>query len=623
MKDVKRFWGLHFDFHAKEYDEMGARIVPEDIESYILAAKPDFIQCDSKGHEGNSSYPTKVGHAAPLIKNDILRVWRDVTKKHNIPLYTHYSGVFDSAYTKANPEDAQYDKDGNPTPKISLFGDYLDKCMIPQLKEFVDEYGIDGAWIDGDCWAVRCDFSEKAKAVIGENLSPVEHNIAMRDAFFAYVKKYVDAIHAHAPDFKITSNWLYTPTSPDRPDIDIDFISGDLSDQDSVHDVRYAARCSSLRSKPWDLMAWGFEWGHMADKPAIQLMQEASTVLANGGGFQVYIPQNKDGSAKRADTARIAKLAEFVRAREMLYGKEPVAQVAILYSEYGYYHCREKDGAPFSNGGTRTPMMGVINGVLDAQYTLNVLCDYQADRFGEYGIIAVSEWDEIGDEMKEKLRAYAEQGGNLVFIGPKVCRSFGKYIGTEFGENKEFNLAYVLGKDGCFAALNAHLSGEKATVLDLVSGEERIFSNADLRDDVLPAYRIDSLGKGKVAYIPFDFGELYFKARCYTTRNYLKDILNKLSAPIVEINRTNIDLTLQKNDDGIILNLLNMNQGRHSLYVLIYDEIPEIHDITVKVKGNFKSVNMPLGEKFTYEITSDGAVVHLDRLDIHSIIELK
>ncbi len=626
MEKKNRFWGLHFDFHAKNYDEIGIRTEAEDIERYILAAKPDFIQCDSKGHEGNSSYPTKVGKRADLIKSDNLRMWRDVTKKYDIPLYVHYSGVFDEEYVKAHPTEGQRNKDGELTGKISLFGSYLDDCMIPQLKEFADDYGIDGAWIDGDCWAVECDYSERAMAVLPKDITPIEHNLAMRKAFFEYVRKYVDAIHKHAPHFKITSNWLYTVTSPDEPTVDVDFLSGDLNHQDSVHDVRLAARCTALRGKPWDLMAWGFEYTHFVDKPAVQLMQEAAGVLTQGGGFQVYITQNRDGSARRANTDRIAKIAEFVRAREMLFGKEPIAQVGILYSEYGYYHCREKGGKPFVSGDTRPSLVGTLNAVLDAQYTLNVLCDYQADRFEEYDIMLVPEWDDVGADMRKKLLSYAERGGKLVLLGNKASRAFGDEIGTEFGELKTLPAAYLLGDDGCFAAVNkAGGGGDKASVdvIDLLRGEGTIYTNADLRDAALPAYRIDEYGKGKIAYIPYDFGYCFGSGRSYTIRNYLKKILMELEAPIIEIDRTNIDLTMQKSEDGLIVNLLNMHQGRHSLRYLVYDEVPEVRDITVKVKGEFSGVEMPLGEKFTYELTSDGAVIHIDRLDVHSIVLLK
>ena len=72
--DNKRFFGLHFDFHADNENEVGVRIDPSDIEWYINEARPDFIQCDSKGHSGNSSYPTKIGKPADKIKNDALKM---------------------------------------------------------------------------------------------------------------------------------------------------------------------------------------------------------------------------------------------------------------------------------------------------------------------------------------------------------------------------------------------------------------------------------------------------------------------------------------------------------------------------------------------------------------------
>lgn len=43
MGSLKRFWGLHFDFHAGNEVEIGVRTCEEDIERYILDAQPDFI----------------------------------------------------------------------------------------------------------------------------------------------------------------------------------------------------------------------------------------------------------------------------------------------------------------------------------------------------------------------------------------------------------------------------------------------------------------------------------------------------------------------------------------------------------------------------------------------------
>lgn len=74
MKEIKRFFGLHFDFHAGNEDEIGGHTDPTDIEWFIVQAHPDYIQCDCKGHPGNASYPTKIGHPAETLVKDNLRI---------------------------------------------------------------------------------------------------------------------------------------------------------------------------------------------------------------------------------------------------------------------------------------------------------------------------------------------------------------------------------------------------------------------------------------------------------------------------------------------------------------------------------------------------------------------
>ena len=74
------FLGIHFDFHAgQDCKEVGKNVTPKMIEHIIDEVKPDCIQCYCRGHRGFSSYPTKVGNAAPGFVKDQLRIWREVT----------------------------------------------------------------------------------------------------------------------------------------------------------------------------------------------------------------------------------------------------------------------------------------------------------------------------------------------------------------------------------------------------------------------------------------------------------------------------------------------------------------------------------------------------------------
>ena len=620
----ERFFGLHFDFHADNETEIGLRTNAENIEKYIEAAKPDFIQCDCKGHPGNSSYPTKVGHMADNLKADNLRIWVETAHKHGIPIFMHYSGVWDAAYTKAHPEHAVVNEKGEITEKASLFSPYVDNLLIPQLKELITEYGIDGAWVDGECWAVERDYSENAKPYLKEGITKYEHNEIMRKAYLRYLKHYIDEIHAFNPEFKFTSNWAYSSYIPEKPEADVDFISGDFPPNDSVHWARYEGRCISCQKKPWDLMAWAFDLESWCDKPAVQLIQEAAAVMMLGGGFQMYITQNKDGSIRVKNVDRLKEVSDFVHKRKMTFNKETYSQIGI----YCDADSRYKMSDIFNPAGSTDALHGVLNSVLDGGLTAEIVLQYQIDEIDKYNVLIVPEWKDISDENKAKLIKYAENGGNLIVIGGEATTQFGKLIGEEFNQIRVninnidcrdwHGLSWIEDEEsGIFSVIRI------GSTVDVKKGEGYIYINHDRRDHIAPSYRIDNIGSGKIAFVPFDFGTNYHKVQTLVYISYIKNLICKMTKPYIELNRRFIDVSMLKGDNGkILLNLLNMNQGRHSLTVGVYDEIPAIYDIEIKINKPYKNVNMPLGEEFECKILEDSVIIKLKKLDVHTIIEL-
>ena len=115
------------------------------------------------------------------------------------------------------------DKDGNiSTDYISVFSPYVDEVLIPQLLELYDEYEIDGAWIDGECWGAKADYGKFAQARYLEmtgQLPPLEeekraeYEDFCRQGFRDYVHHYFTVIKEKRPDFEITSNWIYSKGS--------------------------------------------------------------------------------------------------------------------------------------------------------------------------------------------------------------------------------------------------------------------------------------------------------------------------------------------------------------------------------------------------------------------------
>jgi uncharacterized lipoprotein YddW (UPF0748 family) len=150
----------------------------------------------------------------------------------------HYSGVWDAAAVKAHPDWAAVDAAGKRSERAtSVFGPYVDELMIPQLLELAREYCVDGAWVDGDCWATVRDYSKHARAewrrrtghatMPRDAKDPLWHEFSdfCRDGFRKYVKHYVDTLHREAPGFQIASNWAYSSHMPEWPAINVDFLS--------------------------------------------------------------------------------------------------------------------------------------------------------------------------------------------------------------------------------------------------------------------------------------------------------------------------------------------------------------------------------------------------------------
>lgn len=621
----KRQFGLHFDYHAQNNYPIGETTNIEDIEQYLIDAKPDFVQCDCKGHPGLSSYPTKVGTPAKGMVKDNLRIWSDACKKHNIPLYVHYSGVWDMEYVKNHPDDRELNAEGKPYDhSVSLFGNYDKDLLIPQLKELITEYGIAGAWVDGEIWAMHRDYSEKAKPFLWEGITEEEHSALMREKFFEHIRNYVKATHETDPNFKITSNWLYSSYAPEKPAIDVDFLSGDFDPNNSTDTSRFESRCLAHQGKPWDLMSWSFCINTYAEKPAVQLCQEAATVLTLGGGYQAYIMQNKDGSARRYRGDRFKVLSQFCRDREMLYGKKPLAQIGLLYSADSFY----KMADVFNDRGAKEHLKGTLNALLDCQYTVDMLLEYRLSEAHKYDMIVVPQWKYISDDNKQKLLDYANNGGKLIVIGHECCSQFGKLAGADLGEKVIMNYCYLKDNTDLFAHFADYFDNQsdpdcQIPILDLKKGEGGLYLWPDLRYWSYPSYRTDSYGKGSITYIPFDLGSFYFHSCNFIYQNYLTEVLNGLSAPFVKLNAKRVDITMQENDGGVYLNLVNMNQGRNNLTYNVYDEVPPVYNLEIKINKAYSKVSMPLGEQFTYSVSGDTTTVKMDKLDIHTIIELK
>ncbi|MCY2952562.1 MAG: hypothetical protein NTU53_11380 [Planctomycetota bacterium] len=638
LKRAESFLGIHFDFHAgPDCKEIGKNTTRPMVENIINLVRPDYLQIDCKGHRGMCSYPTKVGNPATGFVGDPLRIWRDVTAERGVALYMHYSGIWDAEAIIRHPEWAAVNPDGKRNDRItSPFGPYADELLIPQLRELAGVYGVDGVWVDGECWATVPDYSEKALKAFHEATGitnvprkPGEANWFEflqfhRQAFRGYLRHYIAEVKRTHPDFQICSNWAYTDHMAEPVNAPVDFLSGDYSPEDSVNSARLSARYLARQGKPWDLMAWSFTrqpgQGGATQKSAVQLQREAAIVLALGGGFQAYFKQKRDGSIFDEQMPAMAEVAEFCRARQAIcHHAEAVPQVALLLSTAAHY--RQINGL-FPRDLSR--VSGVLQALLENQLSVEVLGEHHlTGRMERYPLIVVPEWTYLEPKFRDELVAYVKAGGSLLLIGPASAAMFQAELGVGLEGTPRSEPRYL--------AHNGSLTPAKGMAQTAKLGQQaqpfgQLHATNDASSPSQPAAGIAPLGKGKIAATFFSIGQQYAATPDPLTRQFANDLVRRLfPMPIVEVQgSSDVDVSLARNHGKLQVHLVNTS-GPHQKEPIL-ESISPVGPLTVNIRTTVRPTKMVLepGSRpvaFNYENGVARATV--PRLEIYDILVIE
>lgn len=640
---AQSFLGIHFDFHAGPQNmRIGENVTAQMVERIIDKVGPDYIQVDSKGHPGYSSYLTVAGVRAGGFVGDPLRIWREVTARRGVGLYAHHSGVFDMRAVQDHPEWAAIDEKGQiSTKNTSVFGPYVDDRLIPQFKELCRDYGLDGVWIDGECWAHQLDYRPEVMALFKKKtgLDKVPETMndpnflvfaeICREGFRAYLRHYVSVMHEFDPNFQIASNWAFSSLMPEPVSSDVDFISGDFAPQDSVNTARFDARCLRLQGKPWDLMAWSFrnpqQDGVQMTKSAVQLKQEAAIVVALGGGFQVYFQQKADGSIFDWQMDVMAEVATFCRQRQSIcHRATPVPQTAIVFSTSQLYHLERK---PFGGWGSNTySLEGMLRCLLNSQHSVDVLMEHQLKgHTGEYPLIVVPEWKYLDKQLCEELVQYASNGGSLLLIGPDAAALFKDQLGVDFKQRQPKSYRWLEYK-GILVGTNSELQIVQAHKGTEVLG--RLFEENDVKKPFEVAATIAPCGKGQIAAIYLNLGEMYIKSKTVVARDFVEDIAKKLFPdPLVTVKGSHdIDVAVNRQQERLCINLVNAAGPHAEGNVYTYDDIPAIGPLELTVKSDKQRPQVmlePGGQRLSYTYSKGYLHITVPKVAIHEIVSIQ
>ena len=286
---------------------------------------------------------------------------------------------------------------------------------------------------------------------------------------------------------------------------------------------------------PWDLMAWGFDKNRdlgWSIKPAVQLMQEASVVLMQGGGFQVYHTPTRSGYIAPAIVAQLEKVAGFCRARQAASFKSAsVPQVALLLSSESHGDVSDNIFSP--SGGEFDELEGALHALLELGYSVDILAEHQLEpRLAEFPLIVVPDSPKLTPAFRDALLRYSERGGSLLLLGEKCARLFAPALGATLDGRPKKITAELAAPAGPVS-----VDGRWQDVV-LTSARAAGFRHPtrDTRRDGSPAASIAAYGKGRIGAVYGPLADIYFRNHHPAIRELLGGIVRDLFAnPAVRV----------------------------------------------------------------------------------------
>lgn len=630
-------FGLHFDFHAGPGQKgLGDNFRISDYEQMLREVQPDNLQVDTKGHPGLASYPTSVGNAADLYKTDMLIQIKTVCDKYEVPVFSHYSGVWDVFQCEKHPEYRAEFKGIVNKGETSVFSSYVDDVMIPQLKELAGKYKMNGVWVDGECWATQVDYSQSARDAFTKKYGrepdvengKEEYEYFCRQAFFDYVKKYIDAVHSEYPDFEIASNWLETSFCPCDTGIDVDFISADYDPTDSVNTARFESRSLVNSRKHWELLAWGFnnQNGFYAIKSANQLKQELAAIYNLGGAANLYYTSLRNNIQMNAMPIWKELSAFAKQVGRHNYGIKLIPQIAVLYSQKGLFSHKKRLFSRWEDV-IADDAVGCTLALLDAGESVEVVFSHTLkNRMGEFPLVVVPNWIEIEDDVKAMLVDYVAGGGRLMLMGSNAANIFADELNINVVGRTDENM---------FIRFNDYFIGVNGTkcITDCEASLFDFYSNYLDGEKLFPAVIVKPYKKGKVVALPYDFGVSYRKNQSAKTLDMLRKTLDMCGyKPIVRVDASyKADVAVGINKGSFTVNILNTSGDHNNLTVREFSYIPPLYSVPVSVDLALLSKHVPVnsgkvsvtdieGNIFPVKTDGDTLTVMVDKIEIQKTL---
>ena len=457
------FRQIHLDFHTSiAIPDVGRDFVADDFAATMQAAHVNSVTLFAKCHHGHLYYDTRHEARHPGLKPglDLLGEQVEALHRRGIRAEIYISVQCDEYAANTHPEwrvvnpngstaGGPFDAGWHIVDMSSPYQDYLAEQIRDVLAAFAPADGIflDMCWDQPSCskWAI--DGMRKAGLNPQDEKDRMTYAHRLSLGYMTRYKKIIDDAHRG----RVCPAW---------------FNSRPLSNFAEEKKFFHHAEIEALPTGGWGytyfplnvrfVRTFGLptlgmsarfhkSWADFGGlKPEAALLYECSQMLAHGARCSVGDQLHPRGELDKAAYELIGKAYAHVEACEpWCDGATPLTDIAVIRSLESGYMLTPGDAG---------------EGVLRALQQLGQQFDFvpvEAD-LTKYRLIIVPENVAVGAALAAKLRAYAAQGGALLFSGKAGLGADGKPVlgaeqGLTVGGDSPFQTTY-LRFDGDFAA---------------------------------------------------------------------------------------------------------------------------------------------------------------------------
>ena len=420
-----------------------------------LTAGAEYLVLWAKDNEF-AYYDSKIVPKAPGLRDrDVLREAIDAASGRALPIIAYCEVQYPGYLLRTHPEYSACDSEGKPiTGRVCYNSGYLSHVVAVAAEML--EYGIDGFHFDMvdqgfgppyGCWCEHCRslFQEEYGLPMPDGVTwdaDWERMLEFRYSTSArFEKQLLESVRALQPKVSVDFNYHGSPPFSwelgQRPVQHAhigDFATGEcgLWAFGALHGSLSTLFVAA--TKPGAVyqmvMQRGVHFYHdQTTRPLADLRWEALTLLSHGAQVTIVDKTPYDGTLDRVAYERIGEVFAEVQAKREHFGHPPLQEVGLFYST----HSRDWYGKTTPSLYQRA-FMGAHRALSYAHIPMGVLLNENltAEKLRSYPVVYLPNATILTPNETELLRAYVQEGGNLLVTG--LTGLYGLY-GEELAES--------------------------------------------------------------------------------------------------------------------------------------------------------------------------------------------